>query len=64
MIQSNSIGKVVRVEWNQEDNSVRLVLEIEDENFKSRVLHSKDYEDIIVINGLDVMIVASKKRGG
>jgi hypothetical protein len=49
------------MEWNQDDNSVRLVLEITDETFKSRILHSKDYEDMLVINGTNVMIVASKK---
>jgi uncharacterized protein (DUF1330 family) len=55
MTQSNSVGKVIRVEWNQEENSVRLVMEIDDEDFKSRVLHSKEYEEILSIRGLDVI---------
>ena len=63
MTQSNLVGKVIRVEWNQEDNSVRLVLEVTDELFKSRVLHCKDYEELLTINGADVMVVASKKKG-
>ena len=62
MTQSNSVGKVIRVEWNQEDNSVRLVLEVTDELFKSRILHSKDYEDLLVISGKDLMVVAKKKE--
>jgi len=64
MIQSKekSVGKVIRVEWNKEENSVRLVLEITDEGFKSQVLHSKDFEDLIAFNGTNVMVVA--RRGG
>jgi predicted Abi (CAAX) family protease len=56
MTQSNVVGKVVRVEWNQQENSVRLVLEITDESFKSRVLHSKEYEEILSICGTDVVV--------
>lgn len=64
MIQSNVVGKVIRVEWNQAENSVKLVLEITDESFKSRILHSKDYESLLSIDGLNVISVASKRKEG
>ena len=63
MTQSSSIGKVIRVEWNQEDGSVRLVIEITDDSFKSRVLHSKEYEDLLVISGTEVGMIIVKRKG-
>ena len=64
MTQSDrSIGKVIRVEWNQEENSVKLVLEITDEQFKWHVLHSKDFEDLISFDGKDVIKIASRRNG-
>jgi hypothetical protein len=56
------VGKVIRVEWDTETDTVRLVMEITDPTFKSRVIHSKSYEDIMSISGKDVMIVASKSK--
>ena len=60
MTQSKIIGKVVRVEWNEATDEVRVVLEITDEEFKSKILHSKDLEDLISLEGKDVMKVASR----
>jgi len=57
------VGKVIRVEWNKEENSVKLILEITDEKFKCHVLHNKDFEDIITMNEKDVIVVATKKCG-
>lgn len=54
------VGKVIRVEFDQETGEVRIVMEITDEKFKLRVLHNKDFQDILNIKGKDVMIVASK----
>jgi len=54
------VGKVIRIEWDQETGEVRIVMEITDEKFKSRVLHNRDFQDILSIKGKDVMIVASK----
>jgi hypothetical protein len=63
MISSErKVGKVVRVEWEEDTGVVRLVMEITDPVFKSRVIHSKSYEDILSINGKDVMVVASKSK--
>lgn len=56
------IGRVVRVEWESDTGEVRLVMEITDPIFKSRVIHSKDFEDILSISGKDVMVVASKTK--
>ena len=63
MISSDQkIGRVVRVEWEQETDTVRLIMEITDPVFKSRVIHSKSFEDILSISGKDVMVVASKSK--
>jgi hypothetical protein len=56
------VGKVIRVEWDQETDTVRLVMEIIDPVFKSRVIHSKSFEDILSISGKDVMVIASKSK--
>jgi len=56
------VGEVVRIEWNQETGSVRVVLEITDPVFKSRVLHSKDLQDILTIKGRDAIVVASRSE--
>ena len=61
-MNNQKIGKIIRVEWDVEENVVRLVMEITDSKFKSRVIHSKAYEDIMSINGKDVMIVASRSK--
>lgn len=57
---SYKVGQVIRVEWNQESGEVRIVIDITDPNFKTRVLHNKDFEDILSITGKDAMIIASE----
>lgn len=57
---SEPVGKVIRVEWNSDTDELRVVLEITDPAFKKRVLHGKDFQDILTIQGKDVMVVASK----
>lgn len=56
----NKIGEVVRVEWDQEKDTVRVVMDITDPVFKRRVIHMKDFQDIMSIRGKDVMVVASR----
>lgn len=56
------VGKVIRVEWDQDTDKVRLVMEITDPVFKKRVIHTKDFQDILSINGKDVMVIASKSK--
>ena len=58
----NTVGKVIRVEWDQNTDEVRIVMEITDPNFKRKVINGKDYQDILSIQGKDVMIVASKSK--
>lgn len=62
-MNEKSVGKIIRVEWDQETDEVRLIMEILDPVFKSRVLHSKDLQDIISIKGKDVMVIASNNKG-
>ena len=52
-----SVGRVLRVEWDQDTDEVRLVLEITDEKFKERVLHSRDLKDLLTIKKREVIIV-------
>lgn len=58
----NKVGKVVRIEWDEETGAVRVLMEILDPVFKSRILHSKDLQDVLTIKGKDVMVVASKSK--
>lgn len=60
-MKTTQVGKVIRVEWDTETNEVRVIMEILDPIFKSRVLHSRDLQDILTIKGKDVMAVASNK---
>lgn len=57
-----SIGKVIRVEWDQDTGEVRIVIDVTDPVFKSRVLHSRDLQDVITIKGKDVMVVATRDK--
>lgn len=57
-----NVGRVIRIEWDEETDTVRLVMEITNEDFKRRVLHGKEFQDIITLNGKDVMVVASKSK--
>ena len=61
-LSERKVGEVIRVEWDQETGSVRVLLEIIDPAFKSRVLHSKDLQDILTIKGRDAIVVASRSR--
>lgn len=58
----SKVGTVIRVEWNEQTDEVLMVMEITDPKFKKRVLHSKDFEDVITLSGKDVMVVASRSR--
>lgn len=60
--ETKQVGRVIRVEWDEEEDSVRLVMEITDPYFKSRVIHSRTFQDILSIKGKDVMVVASKSK--
>ena len=55
------VGKVIRVEWDQETDEVRLIMEITDDWFKKKVIHSKDFQDILSLRGKDVMVSGSKE---
>lgn len=62
MSSEHSVGKVIRVEWDEETGDVRIVLEITDPVFKEKVLHSRDFQDILTIKGKDAIIIASKPK--
>ena len=59
-LYNKQVGKVIRVEWDDDTGEVRIVMEITDPKFKKRILQSTDYQDILSIKGKDVMIIASK----
>jgi len=52
-----NVGKVIRVEWDQETDEVRIVIEILDNNFKKRAIHNKDFSDILKIIKKDAMVI-------
>jgi len=57
---TSKVGTVIRIEWNKDTGEVHIVMDITDQSFKARVLHNKDFEDILTITGKDVMIIASE----
>ena len=59
---SKNVGKIIRVIWNKETDDVQVVMEITDPQFKARVIHNKDLQDVLTFEGKDVMVVASKSR--
>ncbi len=59
---NDKIGKLVRIEWNQENDEMQIIIEITNSTFKKRILHNKDIQDILTIKGQDVMLVASKSK--
>lgn len=61
-MMSSKVGKIMKIIWDEADDSMQVVMEITDPVYKKRILHSKDLEDIINFNGKDVMIVASKSK--
>lgn len=58
----NTVGKIIRIEWDQETDEMQIVMEITDDAFKRRVLHGRDFQDVLNINGKDVICVASKSK--
>jgi hypothetical protein len=59
---NKKVGEVIRVEWDQDTGAVRIVIDVIDPGFRTRVLRNKDFEDIISIRGRDAIIVASKPK--
>jgi len=58
---NKKVGELVRIEWDQESGDLRIIINITDDDFKSKVLHSKDLQDLLVISGTDAMVVATRK---
>ena len=60
----SEVGKVVRIEYDEENDELHVVLEINDPKFKKRILQGREYQDMISLKGTSVRVmkVASKKR--
>ncbi|MFA5023372.1 MAG: hypothetical protein WC523_00245 [Patescibacteria group bacterium] len=54
------VGELIRIEWNKDSGEVRVVIDITDPAFKSKILHNEDFKEFLTIKGSDAMIVASK----
>lgn len=61
-MKSSKVGKVIKIIWDENTDSVQVVMEITDPVFKDRVLHTKEFQDILTFEGKDVMVVASKSK--
>ena len=62
MMKSSKVGRVTKIIWDEETDVVQIVMEITDPIFKDRVIHTKEFQDILSFKGKDVMVVASKRR--
>ena len=56
-MREKSVGKVVRIEYNEETDDLNIVIEVTDFDFKRSMLKSHDLQDLIKLDGKDVMIV-------
>ena len=61
-LMKSKVGTVIRVEWDESNDTVLMIMEITDPKFKRRVLHSKDFEDIVSLRGKDVLVVDTKDK--
>ena len=61
-MKSSKVGRITKIIWDEKLDSVQIVMEITDPVFKDRVLHTKEFQDVISFEGRDVMMVASKRR--
>lgn len=61
-MQEISVGKILNFIYDNEKHTLRVILEITDENFKERIIRSHEFKDKIVFKGNDVMYVASDKK--
>jgi len=60
--RDKSVGRLVRIIYNDDDDTVQLVMEITDPDFKHRVLHNGELRDILSLSGKDVVLVDSDKK--
>ena len=64
MTTSNRVGEIIRIEYDEGSGDLRIIIEVTDPRFKNKILHNKDFDDILTIEGRDAMVIASKKKGG
>jgi hypothetical protein len=62
MTSNNKVGEIIRIEYDKDTGSVRIVIEVTDIAFKNRVMHNQEFSDIISIKGKDAMVIASHKK--
>lgn len=64
MSLASEVGRVIRIEWDEDNDNLRLVLEISDPAFKRKILQGGEYQDLISISGTSVktMKVASRRK--
>ena len=58
---NQKVGNIIRIEWDKETDEVRIIIDITNKSFKQRVLHNKDFQDVLTIRGKDAIVVASQK---
>jgi hypothetical protein len=49
------VGKIIRIELDDETDEMFIVMEITDKNFKRRVMDSGDLKDLIAIKGRKIV---------
>lgn len=54
-----NVGKLVNIIYNIDTKSMRILLEITDDNFKEQILRNKDVIDKIILKGQEVMYVSN-----
>ena len=63
-MRSKKVGEIIRIEWNKDEDSMRVIFEITDKTFRAKILHNSEFDDILMIDGKDAVIVASNDSNG
>lgn len=61
-MNEKSVGKILNITYDTETKTMRVVIDITDENFKEELLRNYELQDKITFKGEDVMWVASSKK--
>jgi len=61
-MSERSVGKLLNITYDTEKKTMRIVIDVTDDNFKEEVLRNFELKDKIIFKGDDVIWVSSLKK--
>lgn len=61
-MNEKSVGKLMNITYDTEKKTMRIVIDVTDDNFKEEILRNFELKDKIIFKGEDVIWVASLKK--